>query len=429
MSRRLCRRPLARTAWKVVLPVVLFAAAGPAHAQTDIAWQPAKDKPAITIVNGGAPLSLAECIHLALERQPRIAAQRASLAAAEDGSRALEGLKFAALIDPEIPTRRRQSALGVTAAAAGVDQVERETVYAVTRTYFTVLYARQQETVARSIVERLTAIHQTAEKQLKGGVRDITANDVGRALVYLRLSETRRTQASQGVKRALAALREAIGAGPDFAVDVPAGKLPEPDARPNRDEVIATAVSRRGEMIRANVYADVTCLEIDAQAGCVHKKKETFAAGSDIHAFQVPPEVRNTEYRPGAVPPEMPTLLVGSRAERMKHAQSLHMRAQAVAEVTRNLIALEAEDAYLRWEEASLQVPAAREAAETGDKLAEDLTKDFTSGAKVKVEEVVNARVLAAQARSQYHEFLYKEILALADLERVTAGAFCAGFV
>ena len=102
MSRRLCRRPLARTAWKVVLPVVLFAAAGPAHAQTDIAWQPAKDKPAITIVNGGAPLSLAECIHLALERQPRIAAQRASLAAAEDGSRALEGLKFAALIDPII---------------------------------------------------------------------------------------------------------------------------------------------------------------------------------------------------------------------------------------------------------------------------------------------------------------------------------------
>jgi len=74
-------------------------------------------------------------------------------------------------------------------------------------------------------------------------------------------------------------------------------------------------------------------------------------------------------------------------------------------------------------------VPAAREAAETGDKLAEDLTKDFTSGAKVKVEEVVNARVLAAQARSQYHEFLYKEILALADLERITAGAFCAGFV
>src|SRR5262249_23100386 len=152
-------------------------------------------------------------------------------------------------------------------------------------------------------------------------------------------------------------------------------------------------------------------------------------AGSDIHAFQVPQEVHNTEYRPGAVPPEMPTMLVGSRAERQKHAQSLHVRARAAAEVARNLIALEAEDAYLRWEEATLQVGPAREAAETGDRLADDLTKDFTAGLKVKVEEVINARVLAAQARSQYNEFLYKQDLALADLERISAGGFCAGFV
>src|SRR5581483_12386802 len=63
-------------------------------------------------------LNLAECIQLAMERQPRLAAQRASLAAAEDACRALENLRLAAVVDPEIPIRRRQAALGVTAAAA-----------------------------------------------------------------------------------------------------------------------------------------------------------------------------------------------------------------------------------------------------------------------------------------------------------------------
>ncbi len=53
--------------------------------------------------------------------------------------------------------------------------------------------------------------------------------------------------------------------------------------------------------------------------------------------------------------------------------------------------------------------------------MADDLTKDYTAGLKVRVEEVVSARVLASQARSEYNQFLYKQIIALADLERITA--------
>ena len=143
----------------------------------------------------------------------------------------------------------------------------------------------------------------------------------------------------------------------------------------------------------------------------------------------VPQGVQNSEYRPGAVPPEMPTLLAGSRADRVKRAQSFNARAQAVAETTRNLIVLEAEDAFLRWEEAALQIQDAREAADAGDKLADDVSKDFTAGLRVKVEDVINSRVLASQARSQYNEYLYRQILALADLERITGGAFSARLV
>jgi hypothetical protein len=117
-------------------------------------------------------------------------------------------------------------------------------------------------------------------------------------------------------------------------------------------------------------------------------------------------------------------MLVGTRAERVKHAEDLKARAEAVVEVTRNLIALEAEDVFLRWEEASLASRQAREAADTGDKLANDLSKQLAAALRVKVEEVINAHVLAAQARSQYNEFVFRQLVALTDLERITAGAF-----
>jgi outer membrane protein TolC len=352
------------------------------------------------------------------------------LVAAEDGKRAIEALRVPLALVPELPFRRQQFGLGILAASAGLDQAERETVYAVTRTYFTVLYAREQHNVARGVVERLAATREAAQEALEAGARDVTAADVNRTSVYLRLAQTRQTQAAQGAKRALVALREAIGLEPAVVLDVPFGRLPEPETTPNRDEILRAALARRGELAQAGIFAQIACLEVEAQASNALKRKmETFAAGTDIHALQIPAGTHNAEYRPGAVPPEMPALLAGSRPERVQHAQSLKARAETVVETTRNLIALEAEDAFLRWEEESRQARQAREAADAGEKLAGDLRKDFTSGQKVKVEDVVTAQVLASQARSQYNESLYRQILALADLERVTAGGFCAGLV
>ena len=71
-------------------------------------------------------LQLQDCLNMALERQPRLAAQRASLAMAEQGKRTLDGMRLAAALDHQIPIRRKQAGLGVTAAAAGLDQAERE---------------------------------------------------------------------------------------------------------------------------------------------------------------------------------------------------------------------------------------------------------------------------------------------------------------
>jgi len=386
------------------------------------AASPPSQEPATT----GKEYGLAECLALGIQNHPRIAAQRASLAAAEDGVQALDSLRVPSLLVPDLPIRRHQASLGVTAAAAALEQAQRETAYAVTRTYFTVLYARDQERITRAVMDRLAATRDAAQKALDAGARDATAADVNRATVYLKLAETRHVQASQGVKRAVATLKEAMGLGSEASLAVRAGGLPKVDVQPSHDEIIAGALSRRAEIIRANIFAEVAGLEVEAQGTSHHSRKDTFASGSDLHSTEVPQTEHNTQYRPGGVPPEMPARLVGSRAERVKHADSFHQRALAMVATTRNLMSLEAEDAFLRWDEAAMQAKAAREAANTGYTLAQDLNKDFTAGLKVKVEEVIGAWVLTAQARGQYNEALYNKILALAELERVTAGAFNA---
>ena len=433
VSLRLSPRELpGRSAAAFLLLLLLSSLVPPASAR------PTDEPPAPVTGSNAQPgavgedmtLSLAECLQLAAERQPRIKAQRASLAAAQQGYCALQNLQIPEFLVPDLPVRRRQAALGVTAAAAGLDQAEREAVYAVTRTYFSVLYAREQERVGRSIVERLTATRDAAQRSLNAGARDVSATDVSRASVYVRLAETRRIQASQGVKRALYGLKEAIGLGHETKLDVPGDRLPQVEVQPSLDDVVAQALARRGELVRAGVFVDVTCLEVEAQeANSLHKRVETFAAGSDMHAVRVPQGDQDTEYRPGDIPPEMPTLLVGSRSDRARRAESFNIRAQAVAETTTNLITLEALTAFLRWQEASSQIREAREAADTGDKMADDISKDFTAGLKVKIDDVINGRVLASQTRSQYNEYLYRQILALADLERITAGAFSARLV
>jgi hypothetical protein len=387
-------------------------------------------KVAVNASPASQTLSLGDCIHLALGRHPRVAALRLGLTATMDGKRALDNLHVHSAFAPELPLRRQQFDLGVQAASAAVVHAEHEAIYAVERTYFSVLFASEQERVARGVVDSLSTTLEAAKESLEAGDRDVTSADVQRTTVYLRLAQTKQTQAAQGRKRALAALKEAVGLDQHAPLEIVDAPLRDPEVRPNREEVLAAALARRGDLIEAGILAQVTCLEIDAQASNHHKRKmETFASGTDIHARLVPDAVRNNEYRPGAVPPEMPTLLVGTMPERVERARSLAERARAVYDTARNLVALETEDAFLRWEEAAEEARQAKEAAEAGDKLAAGLKKDFAARLKVKVEDVIGAEVLAAQVRSQYNEFINRKILALADLERVTEGGFQGGLL
>jgi outer membrane protein TolC len=378
-----------------------------------------------TDVQASAPVcDLPTCIQMALGRQPAITAYRASLASARDNLRGLNDIMVPSFISRELPIRRRQACLGVGVAAAGVDLAEHDTIYAVTRLYWAAQYARAQKQVADSTVDRLKATLDSAKGFVQGGSREVTTSSVDKISIYLRLAETRRVEAATGIERALAGLREAMGLEPGCTLDLPAEPLPNPAVVVNRDDIVGLALSRRGELVQASNLARVTCLEVNAQKTSCRPTMRTFASVVDIHSRPIPEGTSDGEYRPAAVGPDYPTTLAGPKRDRLARACDLHARADAMVEKTRNLVALEAENAYLKWLEASQKVPAATEAADKSTGLATDTQKDFAGGVKVKVEDVLANEVLEAQAHVTHNEALYQQAIALAALERVTAGGF-----
>jgi len=406
-----------------LLPLTAFSQTPGIKTRLQVAAAPPSNPPATPT------LTLADCLRIAHERQPALQAYRSSLAAADDGSQALQNLpRLAGLFAKDLPVRRQQACLGIEIAAARLEQAERETTYAVTRTYFAILFARDQKKVANKVVTELNDALENAKRLVKGGAKKPTQNDVERTEVYLGLAQLKMEEADTGSARAMAGLREAMGVGPNFAFEIAGEQLPDLDVKVNKQEIIALAMSRRAELTQASLSAQVADLEVDAQGRSRKKQLRTFGQGSDIHANPIPQGVMDDEYRPGAVGIEMPPSLAGKRGDRQARAEDFSARAAAVVDKARNLITLEAEDAFLKWQQNTNNAARGRDAADRGDKLAERILEDFKSlGEAVDYKEVLEARVLASQARAAYNEAKFKVIVALAALERITGGGFHAG--
>src|SRR5262249_9718753 len=144
-----------------------------------------------------------------------------------------------------------------------------------------------------------------------------------------------------------------------------------------REDMIALALAKRGEMTQAAVAAEITAYEVKAQKTQFLPTARTFASAGDIHARPVPQGISNSEYRPGALSLGRPPSRAGPGHSRVEQASALHARAQAVVDKTRDLIALETDNAYLRWLEASRQTAEFGEAADKAVKLARSLRKDL----------------------------------------------------
>ncbi|HMO37085.1 MAG TPA: TolC family protein, partial [Gemmatales bacterium] len=294
-------------------------------------------------------------INLAMERQPAIRAAQhsyqSSLSAKSVADSFLVGLV------PEGRIRRQQAASGLSAAAANVQQVEMETKNAVSRTYVSVIFAREQLKLAKDAVETLKATYKVAKQLLDSGEsKNVTQDDLDKLDIYVKLAEAKEGEAMVGMQRAKAALREAIGLEYNTEFEVAEDKLTRyydiaqeftksKQVRLCCLKAAEAAVMYRPELAQASILADVTCLEVQAQrSNFLHFYARTFAASTDIHAKVLPSQVINGDYRPGPVGPEMPAFLVGSSSKRAERAQILFHRSLAVVDKARGLVALEAEE-------------------------------------------------------------------------------------
>lgn len=390
-------------------------------------WQSAGAQEEVAAPVTVAKLNLDQCIQIGLERQPALAAARASLNAAQSGYQAVSNLPLTArLVSRDIPIRLEQSCLGVTIAAAGLEQAEWETRYAVRRTYYSVQYARQQYAVVSDAVEKIDDAYKKSIKLLEAGDPNLKVTTIDRDNLKIAkaIVGTKEAEARVGISKAMAALREALGVGLDFPLDVVVEPLPPLVSEPNKEELIRQALANRPELQQALAMNAVTDLEITAQGRARFKLQvPTFAAGGDIHAKPIPQGVANTEYRPGAIGPEMPPFLFGKRADRMQRAGDFSDRAVAVVDKTENLIALEVEATYLKWFEAAQNIQNLEPLPKDAESVAARVKDRFDMG-NVSGEEYLRARTQANQIQALLNQARFEHAVALAALERVTAGGY-----
>ncbi len=409
------RRPSLLLGLLFLLPITTFA-----HAQ----------EPAVSALNH--PLRLADCLAISQERQPSLAVARARLAAAQSKLTAIEALSGpAALLHHDIPVRVQQARLGVETEQADYARLQTENIYVVTRAYLSLQYARTQGHVLDELIDDLSFLRERVRASVEKKERkDWTDATVDLITLYLRRAQARRTEVDRGIDLSLAALREAMNLEPCVVLNIAEEPLPNPQVQVNRDEILAAAVARRGEAIEAGTASEAVALEVDAQGKvCRRGPVRTFAAGADLHARHVPQAIYGEEFRPGGIPLAMPTTLVGPRANRVESAQELSAQAAFVAQKTRNLIVLEVEEAYYSWREWSGKIVYFREAQRVGVRLGKSLREQFRGPISRVIEAALPETLLLAQAQTDYNEALYRHAIALANLERVTGGAFHAGLV
>ncbi|HTU19996.1 MAG TPA: hypothetical protein VMG10_18170 [Gemmataceae bacterium] len=375
------------------------------------------------------PLRLADCLAISEERQPSLAVGRARLAAAQSRLASLESIKGpAARLRNDLIIRKQQARLGVETEQLNLTRLQIENRYVVTRSYLSVLYARAQRKILDNLIEELTFLRERVRVSVKNKERpEWSAATVDLITLYLKRAEARRAEAERGAAMALASVREGLALEPAVCLNIADEPIPQPRVHVCREEILATALARRSEVIGSSLVSQSAALETEAQdAYCRRNVFHTFAAGSDLHAHPVPQPIYGDNFRPGGIPLAMPAILAGPRPGRVETAQNHSIEARAVAEKTRNLVLLEAEEAYYGWEEWSKKVGYLAEAQKIGTRLASELHAEYRGSLKRLIDALLPESLLAAQAYTDYNEALFRQAVALAALERVTAGGFCA---
>jgi outer membrane protein TolC len=386
------------------------------------------------------PLGLHAARALAVEHNPSVAAAHATYHAALARQAALDNLLLPRLAAPDLPIRRKQASLGVQIAQAGISRAKGEVVYGVNFSYWSVLYASDQERLMDEVLEKLGKLKDPIQKAITTGSSPIPdTRDIDSITMYQEFAASARAQASVGKQRGLSALREAVGLDPTCSLILAQSSMPELQPALDRQALLHLACAHRAEMFQASLLADVVELEVSAQQAVrLQASVKTFASGSDIHAQPLPSGTYDEGYVPGPIGPEMPPFLNGCRKDRVHQAQIYHERTLWMADKVRRLIVLQVDQAFLRYQEASERRRRLSRAAKLAQKESQTRQDSYLKalqapmpprpGSYSSLDEVLEAGRRATELRSEANRALYDALLALAALEKATGGAFQVGF-
>jgi len=328
-------------------------------------------------------LSLEECLGVSLDLQPRIEGARASLRAAHSAYNGANNVRGLGRLAPDLSIRRAQSAQGLEAAEAALNQEIEDTKYAVRRAYFTIVYAEIQ---ADHLTRLVAALERTKTEHAKDFSRWALEEFIGiNAKMRMGLAEAKNqlAVAQLGRLKARFLLAEEMGGiGALGYLPQPADKIMlKPKISLSLEDLEKAVDENRGERILSRTGLEVSRLEVEAQRrsnpfGLINR---TYASFADTNRVPIPTPERGSEYRPGAINLEMPPFMAGPKPYRVERAVALADRAESTEATTTNLTRLEARVAYLSFREIERRMEAERTAIDDARKIFNRVTKSTLS--------------------------------------------------
>ncbi|MBY0227843.1 MAG: hypothetical protein K2W96_01050 [Gemmataceae bacterium] len=373
-----------------------------------------------------APLSLDDAVRSALDERPKVKAARLMVVQREaQASEAARLAHLLHLVRRDLPVRREQATLGLAIAQASLEAQEADVRYAVSRTFVSLLFARAARRIAKQVEERVGQ-YQAALALVKPPLPALLDPFVKEAAgVPATQAEGRVIEAEKAVALAMAALKQAMGREASATLVIRSRVLPRlsPEV-PSSEETIRLAKERSTDLRRLALLERIHALEADAQERIpLPRSTDTFAAGGDLHSTSTPPEGMD-EYRPAPIVPEMPVKLSGSKSARVQAARLYAAKATEVRIGAERLIELRATAAWETIREKRRKLEAVEK--RVGDR-AERAEKALAAPPGAGRAALLQEGILALLALADVEAARFEHLIALMDLERLTAGAFRAG--
>lgn len=376
-------------------------------------------------------ITLSEALELMNQNHPRIHAAEASLRGSEAGLRGVQNLPLFAKLSPDMKFRRQQSELGIEVADAGLRQEIRDTSYGVARSYFLVVYSKQQRDLSTQVLDILGKNIKALE--LKRALKKTPEDEIKMQKLQLGLVEAKHKNslATTGFERAKALLIEEVGGRKKIGLIEPMEtEFPSYDLlgllTPEFiEEMIEKTVVIREEVIKSSKASQILALEVNAQRSArFNPKFRTFASGSDLHYIPIGVQGRGENFTPEVITIEMPSSLVGKKTDRVARAQAFADRGAAVEESTKNLIRLEVRNAFQLLLETRTSFNELKKVEPELKKIISEL-----HDAPLKFLNADNAELFerAGKMLGNYNHAKFITMDNLADLERITSGTFSVG--